>query len=149
MKNITVNRQSKLLLFILTSTIYCLCSYIALKINSGFIFLFFTSFPFIVEFFISSKLNLRYSILMFSSFLPAIIYIIAFEISPTNFVDCTEISLWFCSFRVLLTLKDTIKAKKYAFATLSFLASGLIFYLSYIISEYQSQVLIRLELPIK
>ncbi len=149
MKNVCVNRQSKLLLFVGTATVYCLCSFIALKTTSGLIFFIFTLLPFVIELLIDNKFNINHFALMFACFLPVIIYIIAFEFSPAHFIDCTEISLWLCSFRILLTLKDVVKAKKYAFIPISLFASGLVFYLSYIISQYQSQVLIQLNIPLK
>lgn len=98
-----------------------------------------------LELFVNHKYNTSHCIFMFASLAPAFAFLALFKFNPTySYADWTFIALIFSAFRMLLSVFESVKRKKYAYIPLSLVLSGITYYLSFAVNEYQYDILHKL-----
>lgn len=86
---------------------------------------------------------------MLASLAPAILHIIIFNFNPGLYIDGTQFASIIAAIRILLSIVDFIKTKKYFFIPISIVLPIIILVLSDIIAEYQYNVLNELDIFLK
>lgn len=137
----TVSIRVKFWLFISVALTYCICSLIPFYISSISAALFFTAIAISFDFWVNHKFNIPHYKFMFASLAPVIVHVILFNFKPTLFIDGTFLSLIVSAFRIFLSIIDFIKTKKYGGMFVSIVLSVILFKLSFIVDEYQHNIL--------
>ena len=145
----SVKILTKFLLFIIVTVSYCICSLLTFQISSISTTLIFAILSLSFEFFVNYKFKTPHYIFMLASLAPAILHIIIFNFNPGLYIDGTQIALIIAAIRILLSIVDFIKTKKYFFIPISIVLAIIIFVLSDVIAEYQYNVLRELDIFLK
>ena len=145
----SVKILTKFLLFIIVTVSYCICSLLTFQISSISTTLIFAILSLSFEFFVNYKFKTPHYIFMLASLAPAILHIIIFNFDPGLYIDGTQFALIIAAIRILLSIIDFIKTKKYFFIPLSIVLAIIIFVLSDVIAEYQYNVLNELDIFLK
>ena len=145
----SVKTLTKFLLFIIVTVSYCICSLLTFQISSISTTLIFAILSLSFEFFVNYKFKTPHYIFMLASLAPAILHIIIFNFDPGLYIDGTQFALIIAAIRILLSIVDFIKTKKYFFIPISIVLPIIILVLSDIIAEYQYNVLNELDIFLK
>lgn len=145
----SVKILTKFLLFIIVTVSYCICSLLTFQISSISTTLIFAILSLSFEFFVNYKFKTPHYIFMLASLAPAILHIIIFNFDPGLYIDGTQFALIIAAIRILLSIVDFIKTKKYFFIPISIVLPIIILVLSDIIAEYQYNVLNELDIFLK
>ena len=145
----SVKILTKFLLFIIVTVSYCICSLLTFQISSISTTLIFAILSLSFELFVNYKFKTPHYIFMLASLAPAILHIIIFNFNPGLYIDGTQFALIIAAIRILLSIVDFIKTKKYFFIPISIVLPIIILVLSDIIAEYQYNVLNELDIFLK
>lgn len=145
----SVKILTKFLLFIIVTVSYCICSLLTFQISSIRTTLIFAILSLSFELFVNYKFKTPHYIFMLTSLAPAILHIIIFNFNPGLYIDGTQFASIIAAIRILLSIVDFIKTKKYFFIPISIVLPIIILVLSDIIAEYQYNVLNELDIFLK
>ena len=145
----SVKILTKFLLFIIVTVSYCICSLLTFQISSISTTLILAILSLSFEFFVNYKFKTPHYIFMLASLAPAILHIIIFNFDPGLYIDGTQFALIIAAIRILLSIVDFIKTKKYFFIPISIVLPIIIFVLSDVVAEYQYNVLRELDIFLK
>ncbi len=133
---------SEFSIFIGLSLMYCIWMAAVFMISSVEATFMLAVVALAVDLYVNYKFVTHYYVFMLASLAPAVLCAVLFELNPAySYADGTFCAMILAALRILLSVIESVKRKKYACIPLSVILSASVLYLSFAVNDYQYDVL--------